>query len=155
LEDEPPSISIFITEDSIPEARELDLDLLQRAAREMLLLIEHANSYDVGLKIVDGPTMAQLHHDYMQDPTETDVMSFDSDDLDLEQGYLGDVVACACVARREAEQREHTEQDELMFYILHGILHLLGYDDDTPIKRELMLAIQAKALLKVNRVIEL
>lgn len=155
MEDEPPSISLFITEDSLPAAQELNLKEVEQAAQAMLQLVEHKQSWEAGIKVVDESNMAILHDEYMQDPTPTDVMSFEAEPEDLETGYLGDLIVCHDVAEAEAKERSHSGEDELIFYILHGLLHLLGYDDDTDEKRHQMLSIQAKAMKEIGRVIEI
>lgn len=155
MEDEPPSIHLFFTEDSTSDIKEINLTELEKSTQALIKLANHSKSYEAGIKIVDGPTMSQLHNDYMQDPTETDVMSFESDEEDLEQGYLGDVIICSKVAEEEAQNRSHSKVDEMMFYILHGLLHLLGYDDDTPKKRLIMLNIQAEAMKSIGRTIQI
>jgi probable rRNA maturation factor len=154
LEDEPPSISLFITEDSLPEAQGLNLKEIEHAAQSMLQIIDHNQSWEAGIKVVDESNMTMLHDEYMQDPTPTDVMSFEAEPEDLDAGYLGDLIVCACVAESEAKGRSHSSEDELIFYILHGLLHLLGYDDDTDEKRQIMLNIQARSMEKIGRTVE-
>lgn len=154
MEDEPPSIRLFITEDSLPFARELNVEEIERAAEAMLQLIDHRQSWEAGIKVVNESNMSILHDEYMQDPTPTDVMSFEAEPEDLEAGYLGDLIVCSCVAQKEAAERAHSPENELIFYILHGLLHLLGYNDDTDQKRQQMLSIQAQAMQQIGRIVE-
>ncbi len=65
----------------------------------------------------------------------------------------GEVVVNACRASREARKRGHPAAAELLFYIAHGLLHLLGYDDATPKAREKMLALQSRHLARLGHVV--
>lgn len=74
-----------------------------------------------------------LHRRYMGLDTPTNVMSFaqrEGEFSDLEPEVLGDVVISVETAARDAEEAGSTLEDELTFLLLHGILHLLGYDHE-------------------------
>lgn len=88
--------------------------------------------------IVDDARIAQLHRQFMADPTPTDVLTFDLRD-DLINGPIeGEVVVSVETARRQA-RRYRTEPDqELLRYAIHGTLHLVGFDDRTPSERRRM-----------------
>jgi probable rRNA maturation factor len=84
---------------------------------------------ELSVSFVDGTEMAELHERFMDEPGPTDVLSFPLDDAD-EVGVrrlLGDVV----VAPTEAERNNPEDPDaELRLLVVHGILHLLGYDHE-------------------------
>ncbi|MBF0196754.1 MAG: rRNA maturation RNase YbeY [Planctomycetes bacterium] len=141
-------VEIFLTEDSSIQEKDLDLSQLSSSARNLLLLAGAEGSFSFGVKICQGEEMKELHSQYMGDDSETDVMSFDADESEKDQGYLGDVIACSSVAEKEANARGHGFLQELHFYILHGFLHLLGYDDATEADREHMLNLQKQAMEK-------
>jgi probable rRNA maturation factor len=65
----------------------------------------------------------------------TDVLSFrvngDGKKSRGRQGYLGDIAIAPAVARRNARRFGHTFDDELRLLVLHGVLHLMGYDHET------------------------
>lgn len=79
--------------------------------------------------------MATLHRRYLNRAGPTDVLTFDLG-TDRESGRLdGEIVVCADLARREARARGGSREavrNELALYVVHGILHLAGYDDGTP-----------------------
>jgi probable rRNA maturation factor len=79
---------------------------------------------------VSTEEMADLHGRYLDDPEPTDVLSFTMD----EDGLLGDVVICPAVA---AAQNPDLAA-ELRLLLVHGILHLLGYDHDQEEERQAM-----------------
>ncbi|MDJ0839552.1 MAG: rRNA maturation RNase YbeY [Acidobacteriota bacterium] len=74
-----------------------------------------------------------LNHQYRDRDKTTDVLSFPSGApyLEGEPRYLGDIVISASQARRQAEEIGHGLGQELRFLLLHGVLHLLGYDHET------------------------
>jgi probable rRNA maturation factor len=89
----------------------------------------------LSIAVVGATAMATLHRRYLGRPGPTDVLSFDLD-TDRHRAYIeGEVVVCADVARRRAVRCGHSLQAaraELALYVVHGILHLSGYDDQTP-----------------------
>ncbi len=78
--------------------------------------------------VVDDPAMIQLHQQYHQLDTTTDVLTFDLRD-DPSQPIEGDIVVCLDEATRQARLRGHAIREELLLYVVHGLMHLLGEDD--------------------------
>jgi probable rRNA maturation factor len=91
----------------------------------------------LSLAIVDEEEMTELNRRFLGRREPTDVLSFPMRDED-ESGMFGEVVVCADVAAREAGRRRLAYDTELALYALHGLLHLLGYDDRTAPQRERM-----------------
>ena len=144
-EPNPPRMRILITENSCVDAEKLQLDILDRCAAHLLDLCgDEGQGLAVGLHVCEAEEMSQLHGQFMDDPTPTDVMAFEGDES--ESDYLGDVVVCWSVAQEEAKFHEHDALVELQLYIMHGILHLLGFDDHSPEDREQMHLLQKEAL---------
>ena len=81
--------------------------------------------------LIDDTESARLHQEHFGDPDTTDVMTFPdgSDDPESGRTHLGDLAVCVDVAERVARERGRSASDELTLYVLHGVLHLLGYDD--------------------------
>lgn len=83
---------------------------------------------EVRVRLVADTEMAAAHEKYAGVPGTTDVLTFDlrsSPQADLD----ADLYACVDEARRQAAARGHAVGDELLLYIVHGILHCLGHDD--------------------------
>lgn len=76
----------------------------------------------VSLLLTDDAEIGVLHDQHLGDPSATDVMSFE---LDGE----AEIVVSVETARRIAEERGHEARAEIALYIVHGLLHTLGYDD--------------------------
>lgn len=94
------------------------------------LRAEGAGAVELSVSLVTEEEMADLHARYLDDPDPTDVLSFTMD----EDGLLGDVVICPTVASAQASDLEA----ELRLLLVHGILHLLGYDHDEDDERRAM-----------------
>jgi probable rRNA maturation factor len=99
---------------------------------------EGFESVELSVSLVDDAEIEALHLRYMNEAGPTDVLSFPlaEDDVD-EHGVriLGDVVIAPAVAARNAPA--HTD-GELRLLLVHGILHLLGYDHDDAADRAIM-----------------
>jgi len=85
----------------------------------------------VDLAIVGRRRMATLHRRYLRRRGATDVLSFKLT-APGERRITAQVVVCADVAVAEARRRGLAPQRELMLYVVHGLLHVMGYDDRTP-----------------------
>ncbi len=82
----------------------------------------------VSLAVVSDPEMAQMHEQYKNVSGTTDVLTFDLRD-EADEPVEGDIVLCFDEASRQAAARGHALSHELLLYAVHGLLHLLGYDD--------------------------
>ncbi len=100
---------------------------------QMRLLAEAADIINgsISIGVVGDERMAELHEHHLQVAGPTDVLTFDLRD-DPADPVDGDVVIGLGVARRQATQRGHVVRQEVLLYALHGMLHLIGYDDTTP-----------------------
>jgi probable rRNA maturation factor len=105
-----------------------DLDDLADVARRTLRA-EGVADGELSVSLVTEEEIAELHRRYMDEPGPTDVLSFPQDDEAMSNGQpriLGDVVICPAVASRQSEDLGA----ELRLLLVHGILHLLGYDHE-------------------------
>lgn len=97
-----------------------------RAAAAEVLRAEGHRSAEVSIAVVDNAAMQALNRRYLDHDWPTDVLSFAFD----EAGSLsGEVILNAELAAEVAEKYGWTESDELLLYLVHGLLHLCGYDD--------------------------
>lgn len=110
---------------------------LRRAVRAVLADAD-LTAAEISIAIVDDAAIAVLHGEFLDDPTPTDVLSFV---LEQAPGSLeGEVVASADTAAAVAPEFHCTASEELLRYVIHGVLHLVGYDDATPRLRKQMRA---------------
>lgn len=90
----------------------------------------------IGVVFVDDPTLARMHEQYLGDPSPTDVISFD---LGEEMGDpVGELYVSVDRAIEVAGERGVDTGRELALYVVHGTLHLCGFDDVEPLDRERM-----------------
>jgi probable rRNA maturation factor len=83
---------------------------------------------EISLAFVDNPTIHRLNQRYLQHDEPTDVLSFPLSDPSAKR-LSGELVIGAEVAKAQADERGHDVQAELALYVIHGLLHLCGYDD--------------------------
>ncbi len=105
----------------------IDVDALAGLASETLIA-EGLREVELSLSFIDDAEMEELHVRYLDEPGPTDVLSFPLDGED-ERGLrvLGDVVVAPSVAARN---NPADPAAELRLLVVHGILHLLGYDHE-------------------------
>jgi len=83
---------------------------------------------EVCVRVVDEAESRQLNHDYRHKDAPTNVLSFPAG-IDLPDALVwGDVVVCADVVAREATAQGKRFEDHFAHMVVHGVLHLLGYD---------------------------
>lgn len=111
-----------------------------------VLAAEGQPEAELSVTLVDDARIAQIHVDYMDIPGATDVISFPLGDPSDPIPILGEVVVSVDTAAREAQERGITLQEELLRYVVHGTLHLFGYDDHEPDDHAAMHARQEELL---------
>jgi probable rRNA maturation factor len=99
-----------------------------RAAARAVLEGEGVADADISLAFVDNPTIHRLNLRYLHHDEPTDVLSFPLSSPKAKK-LVGELVIGAEVARSQAEERGHDVQVELALYVIHGLLHLCGFDD--------------------------
>jgi probable rRNA maturation factor len=109
-----------------------------RIRRAAEVALEHGGRAGEGLSIVfvDDPELAAMHAEWLDDPTPTDVISFD---LGAEDGGpMGELYVSTERARAVASRRGLDIVREHLLYVVHGALHLCGHDDHEPRERARM-----------------
>jgi probable rRNA maturation factor len=110
----------------------------RRLRKAVRMILEDASiaRAKIGVAVVDDPTIAELHERYLDDPDPTDVLSFV---LEKSRDHIeGEIVVSADTARNSAKRYKWPAEDELLLYVIHGALHLVGFDDTTQKKRAKM-----------------
>ena len=82
----------------------------------------------ISLAFVDNPTIHALNKRFLDHDEPTDVLSFPLSAPNAKR-LSGELVLGVEVAQEQADERGHDVQDELVLYVIHGLLHLCGYDD--------------------------
>lgn len=103
---------------------------------------------DVNYSFVSPKEIHELNQKFRNVDRETDVLSFPDGDVDPETNkrFMGDVLICRKVARRQAKEIGHSLDAEITFLQVHGTLHLFGYDHIKPDDEVKMLGLQRKIM---------
>jgi probable rRNA maturation factor len=128
----------------------LDEQQLRAAATEVLKRYDASSDRCLTIVITNNAEVAALNRQYRGIDVPTDVLSFPADQppaaLPDEPPYLGDLVIAYPYAAAQAKHAGHTFGDSLALLVVHGTLHLLGFDHDTPENRAKMWAAQEATL---------
>ena len=111
----------------------------------------HIEGAECGILVTNDAAMRQYNRTYRGVDLTTDVLSFPMGDMPTPEGGrpLGDIVISLDQANRQAGEIGHGLAEELRFLILHGVLHLLGYDHETD--QGEMFALQREIKEKLGR----
>jgi probable rRNA maturation factor len=97
---------------------------------------------ELTLRIVGAAESRALNRRYRKKDKPTNVLSFPSEkmgtDLDLSPFFLGDIVICAAVVNREAREQGKRREAHWAHMVVHGVLHLLGFDHIRPADAKVM-----------------
>ena len=126
----------------------LDLTALRNLIPFVLRAEAAIGPWTVAVALVGDEQLRELHRDFMGLDTPTDVMTFPAgaNDPGSRSGRGGDIIVSVPRAAEQAPEYGHTAADEVRFLVVHGLLHLCGWDDASDGDRARMLARQAQLL---------
>ena len=107
---------------------------------------ENAGEPDISVALVNDAVIREVNREHLDHDWATDSIAFSYEDDPSPDAVAGEVVVSGETALREAEERGKDPRHELLLYVAHGTLHLLGWDDETPAMRRRMNA-HAAAIL--------
>nr|MBU1327836.1 rRNA maturation RNase YbeY [Candidatus Omnitrophota bacterium] len=123
---------------NLQNIEKIDKNKIIECARRVLKAMAEDDA-ELSLVLVNDIYIRNLNWKYRQKDSATDVLAFPMrDSRRLSGSILGDVVISVETAKREAKKRKKDFQEEFDLYFVHGILHLLGYDDEKPRARKKM-----------------
>jgi len=133
-------------------ASEVDPSRLQLAAQ---VTLEHQGKYaeaDLSIVITDDAQVQTLNQHFRGLNSSTDVLSFPADfiDPDTQKKYLGDVIISYPICIDQAQSTNHSVDQELAVLVVHGVLHLMGYDHIHSKDRKIMWALQSDILERLG-----
>lgn len=109
----------------------ISIDPIRKLVQQVILN-EGQTCDEVNIFLVDTPTICHLHQQFFDDPSPTDCISFPIDDEEGEEVHsrlLGEVFVCPATAVAYAAENNENAYTEVALYLVHGLLHLMGYDD--------------------------
>jgi probable rRNA maturation factor len=142
---------VWLNRQRVITPRDLSLPRVQSAVANALSGVLEAQKKDsvlgdcleITLVLVSDRRIAELHGQFMDDPTPTDVITF----------LHGEIVISVETAHREARARSLPVPQEVARYAVHGLLHLAGWADKTMVEARAMRAVQEKILRRAGRVL--
>ena len=135
---------IYITDETADTS--LNISHINKVAGQLLELCKLSDS-ELSILLVKDSRMAELNEAYRHKAKPTNVLSFPmSDEQSAEDGLLGDIVISVDTARREAQQNKITLHSRVTKLLIHGLVHLLGYDHERSEKDYLLMEEKEKIL---------
>lgn len=132
---------------------QVDTQALVRLARFALDALRIHPQSDLSVLLVDEEAMTAYHKRFMDLEGPTDVMSFPmdelrapSDDEEPPRGLLGDIVICPTFTGAQAPGNGRSNQEEMEYLLVHGLLHLLGHDHADPAEKAVMFALNDRII---------
>ena len=119
--DQPPPTNI-----TVQGGVDIDYQWLQEHTCNALAFLQRDRS-EVSVRVIGDAEMSALHIKHSGVDGTTDVLTFDHESN--ASSIRADIAVCFDVATREAKKRGHCVQNELLLYIVHGLLHCIGFDD--------------------------
>ena len=123
-----------------------------RKKTEQILSALGCNHHELSIVIMDDAQIQALNHDFRGIDQPTNVLSFSMQEgefSDITPGLLGDLVISAQTAAREAEHAGITLEERMSQLLVHGILHLVGFDHESGEQDARQMEIKSLALLKL------
>lgn len=133
--------------------------VILEVANAVAKLAQIAKNTELSILIVDNSYIQELNFIYRQQNRPTDVLSFamnelsdEEPDFDFQGGVnvLGDIVISLEQALNQSEEYGHSLERELGYLVAHGMLHLLGYDHETEVERQVMRTLEEKIMQTVK-----
>jgi probable rRNA maturation factor len=129
------------------KGRPIDTRLLRKIALALMGQLIQSRSFELGIYILKTAEMTRLNETFLRHRGSTDVLAFDYSQPEPEPALCGEILVCLDEAVAQARRFRTTWQSELIRYIVHGALHLTGYDDHHRARRRKM-KLQENRLLK-------
>lgn len=127
---------------------EIDPEIIEATALFVIKDQKLSPGTELSIVFEEDDLIKNLNQQYRGYNETTDVLSFTSDEIDPQTGhhYIGDIIISYPQAQLQAASAGHPVNDELKLLVVHGILHLLGYDHAEEEDKEIMWNIQKKIL---------
>lgn len=124
---------------------QIDPSLFEQIAKEVLDL-EGQKADEVTINFVSTEKISELHQQFFNDPSTTDCISFPLDSAEEEYRVLGEIFVCPATALDYSKKHQINVHEEITLYVIHGLLHLMGYDDIEVKDRKMMRLAEKKHL---------
>ncbi|MGB5511471.1 MAG: rRNA maturation RNase YbeY [Woeseiaceae bacterium] len=141
-------VEIVSDDETVPSIDEIT-DWVRRALEAVP---EPPQDAELAVRVVDAQEMQSLNREHRQKDVPTNVLSFPIGEIQglpaAAGNFLGDIVVCASVVRREAAEQGKHLNDHWAHMLVHGTLHLLGYDHQVDSEAATMEALEQQVLAR-------
>lgn len=122
--------------------------LLQTTATTALQTAQFDSPTELTIAIENDELLRSLNLQFLGIDAPTDVLSFPADEIDPDTGntYLGDIIISFPRAKFQADHAGHSVEAEIRLLVIHGVLHLLGYDHSTAEEKQEMWTVQSQLI---------
>ncbi|HKS38910.1 MAG TPA: rRNA maturation RNase YbeY [Verrucomicrobiae bacterium] len=132
----------------------VDLRLLRRIVRTLVMKLTVVKEFELDVHLVDATEMTRINEAFLNHKGSTDVITFDY--ADSAPGTVnGEMLICLNDAVTQAKRFRTSWQSELVRYLVHGLLHLRGFDDSTSSARDRMKREENRLLRQLERLFPL
>ncbi len=139
------TVTIETEDDDVPEP-EFIASIVQGA----LHLMDSDNA-EINVQVVDNETIRSLNQRFRNQDKSTNVLSFEAQAPEwLRSDFLGDIVLCAAVIKKEASEYHKSEQSRWAHMLVHGTLHLLGMSHDNTDEQQAMEFAELKIMAQLG-----
>lgn len=132
-------------------ALRLDSRLFRKILLTLLDELLQTDSFELGISIVGAAEMTRLNETFLRHRGSTDVLTFDYTQAGRPAALHGEIFVCLDEALIQAGRFRTSWQSELVRYLVHGILHLSGYDDKRQTRRRTMKREENRLLKELGR----
>lgn len=144
-------MSLDLTIQNRQRTRAVDVRRLRQIVAFLLGELLEIKKAELGIALVAAPEMTHVNKTFLQHEGSTDVITFDHREpeafgADSETSIHGEIFICVDEAILQARQFRSTWQSEVVRYVVHGVLHLLGYDDHRALDRRKMKQVENRLL---------
>ena len=134
----------------------VDVKFVRELTRALLEEELGLPSYELGIRFVSARRMAEINQRFLRHEGSTDVITFDfgkgyQTTGDPSSELAGEIYISVSDARQQAREFKTRWEEEIVRYVVHGILHLRGYDDSAPGKRKVMKREEERLLGRMKR----
>jgi len=129
----------------------IDTRLWRRILEALLVELLRTGSFELEINITGAREMTRLNETFLRHRGSTDVLTFDYAEGPRKPALCGEIFVCADEARIQAARFRTSWQSELVRYVVHGVLHLNGYDDQRSASRGKMKREENRLLKELAR----
>lgn len=105
---------------------------------------------EISVQFLGTTRMAEVNQDFLQHEGPTDVITFDLSEAAIPDTLIGEILVCPDVASKQSVEFGTKWHEETIRYVIHGLLHLKGFDDLEPEKRKIMKQHENRWMVKVG-----